>query len=40
VKFGQVSEATEQTVLSAGIDRLDVWAERVITATSIDEILA
>jgi len=39
-KFGAVTDATRETVLRASSERMDVWAERVLTGTSIEEILA
>jgi hypothetical protein len=38
-RFGTLSDGTRQRVHLAPTDRLDVWAERVITAASLDEIL-
>lgn len=39
LRFGAVSEAARARILGAPPERLDVWAERVLTRTSIDEIL-
>lgn len=39
-KFGAVTDATRDEILKASPERMDVWAERVLTATSIEEILA
>ncbi|MGF6887153.1 hypothetical protein ABIA39_004287 [Nocardia sp. GAS34] len=40
LKFGPVSEAVERTVRAAGGDQLDVWTERILTAATVDEVLA
>lgn len=40
LKFGPVSEAVERAVRAAGIDQLDVWTERILTAATVDEVLA
>jgi predicted transposase/invertase (TIGR01784 family) len=39
LRFGVLSDATREQVLHAPSARLDVWAERVITAQSLDEVL-
>jgi len=39
LRFGALSDATRAKILSAGPERLDVWAERVITGSSLEEIL-
>jgi hypothetical protein len=39
LRFGALSDVTRVKILSAGPDRLDVWAERVITGRSLEEIL-
>ena len=39
LRFGALSEAVREQVLHAPPERLDVWAERVITAQSLDEVL-
>jgi predicted transposase/invertase (TIGR01784 family) len=39
LRFGALSDATREQVLHAPSERLDVWAERVITAQSLDEVL-
>jgi predicted transposase/invertase (TIGR01784 family) len=40
VRFGSVSESTRQRVLLATPERLDLWAERVITGASLEDVLA
>jgi hypothetical protein len=39
LRFGSLSEATRTRVLHAPPERLDVWAERVITAQNLEEVL-
>jgi hypothetical protein len=39
LRFGALSEAVRAQVLQAPAERLDVWAERVITAQSLEEVL-
>jgi hypothetical protein len=39
LRFGAVAPAVREKVLSATPERLDVWAERVITGCSLEEIL-
>ncbi|MGF6881179.1 hypothetical protein ABIA39_001059 [Nocardia sp. GAS34] len=39
-RFGPLSEAVEQKVRAATIERLDVWVGRVLTGSSVDEVLA
>jgi hypothetical protein len=38
-RFGPLFEAVQQMVRAARTERLDVWADRVLTATSLDEVL-
>jgi hypothetical protein len=40
LRFGALPAAAEATVRSASIDQLDTFAERVLTVTSLDEVLA
>jgi predicted transposase YdaD len=39
LRFGALSAATRAKILSAGPDHLDVWAVRVVTGSSLEEIL-
>lgn len=39
VRFGPLSEATRARVEAATSDQLDTWAERVLTAAALDEVL-
>ena len=39
-RFGPVSEEIEARVRQASADRLDAWAEHVLTASSLDDSLA
>jgi predicted transposase YdaD len=39
LRFGVLAPAVREKILSAAPERLDVWAERVITGRSLDEIL-
>jgi predicted transposase YdaD len=39
-RFGALSEATREKVFQASPERLDAWAERVITAQSLEEVLS
>ena len=39
LRFGALSEPTREKVLRATPERLDVWAERVITGSSLEEVL-
>lgn len=39
LRFGALSAATQEKILHALPERLDVWAERVITGRSLEEIL-
>jgi hypothetical protein len=38
LKFGEVPEAVHQRVLSAASEELDLFADRVITVSSLDEV--
>lgn len=40
LKFGAPSEATVQRVQSASMDELDRWVERILAASSLDELFA
>jgi predicted transposase/invertase (TIGR01784 family) len=40
LRFGPLSEAVRVRVESAGVERLEVWGERVLTAQTLDEVLA
>jgi hypothetical protein len=40
LRFGSLPEATRQKILNATPELLDVWAERVITGRSLEEILS
>ena len=40
VRFGALSDAVRETILSAPSERLDVWAERVISGQTLDEVLS
>lgn len=40
LKFGEVPEATRQRIVSASSDELDGFADRIITASSIDDVCA
>jgi hypothetical protein len=40
LKFGEVPDAVHQRVLSAASRELDVFADRIITASSVDEACA
>lgn len=39
LRFGSLSDANREKVLSASTESLDDWAERILTGSSIDEIL-
>jgi len=39
-RFGDVSPTVEERIRRADIDTLDRWAERILTVTTIDELLA
>jgi hypothetical protein len=38
LKFGSLPPWAEKRIETAGLEELDRWAERVLTATSLDEI--
>ena len=40
LRFGPPSTVVVQHVQQASAEELDLWAERVLTATSIDEVFA
>lgn len=40
LRFGELPEATRDRVLHAKPERLDAWAERIITAQSLEEVLS
>ena len=40
LRFATVSEAASERVMHADIATLDRWVERVLTATSVDDVLA
>ena len=40
VKFGSLSSSVEEKVYAADVEQLDVWAERVFTASTLDEVLS
>jgi predicted transposase YdaD len=40
VKFGPTSEGVAKRIRSASLEQLDRWVERVITATSLEDVLA
>jgi predicted transposase YdaD len=40
LRFGELPEATVDRVNAAGVPQLDLWADRVITAASLDDVLA
>ncbi len=40
VKFGSLSSSVEEKVYAADVEQLDVWAEKVLSATSVEEALA
>ena len=39
LRFGALSDATRDKVLGAEPERLDVWAERVLTGANLEEVL-
>jgi uncharacterized protein DUF4351 len=39
LKFGALPQAVADRVLSASIDELDRWAERVLTADRLEQVL-
>jgi hypothetical protein len=40
LKFGELTEPWRARLATANMDELDVWAERVLTATAIDQVFA
>jgi hypothetical protein len=38
-RFGAIPDATREKILRASPERMDVWAERLLIGTSIEEIL-
>jgi hypothetical protein len=40
VRFGEVPPTTEDRVRKAPVDQLDLWLERVLSATSLEEVFA
>jgi predicted transposase/invertase (TIGR01784 family) len=40
LRFGPLSDAIRAQVAAASIDQLDTWAERILTATALDDVLA
>ena len=40
LKFGPLSEATQQRLEQTDEARLDLWTERVLSAQSLDEVFA
>jgi len=39
-RFGSVPAAAERRVRAAGVEQLEVWAERVFAAATVDDVLA
>ncbi len=39
-RFGDVPPTAEERIRTASIDRLDEWAERILTAATLDEVFA
>ena len=39
-RFGEIPPAVEERIRAADRDTLDRWAERILTATTIDELFA
>lgn len=39
-RFGPLTEAIRTQVQSASVEKLEAWAERILDATSLDEVLA
>ena len=39
-KFGEVPSEAEERLHSASVEQLDTWAERLLTAESVEEALA
>jgi hypothetical protein len=40
LKFGEVAPEHQARLANASLDELDLWAERVLSATSLDEVFA
>jgi Domain of unknown function (DUF4351) len=40
LRFGPVSEVAKAHVEAASLEQLDTWAERILTAATLDEVLA
>ncbi|MFE9325430.1 hypothetical protein ACIHDR_28995 [Nocardia sp. NPDC052278] len=40
LKFGRLSVSVEQAIRDAGVEQLKVWTARVLTASSLDDVLA
>jgi hypothetical protein len=40
IRFGELPETVTRTVTSATLEQLDRWAIRVLTAPTLDEVLA
>jgi hypothetical protein len=40
LRFGPLSDATRALVEAATIEQLDTWAERILTARTLDDVLA
>ena len=40
LRFGPLSEATRARVASASTEQRDTWAERILTAAPLDDVLA
>jgi hypothetical protein len=38
LKFGKLSEADRKRVLHGSLERLDLWATRVLTATTLGQV--
>jgi len=39
LKFGSLPEPVINRVQSAGVDELDTWAERILSAAVLDDVL-
>ncbi|WP_433520380.1 hypothetical protein ACQPZ2_23275 [Nocardia pseudovaccinii] len=40
LKFGRLPDSAEGAIRGAGLEQLKVWAARVLTASSLDDVLA
>ena len=40
LRFGPLSDTTRARVESASIEQLETWAERILTAKTLDDVLA